>query len=54
MVEYNVDANGNSLGVDYFFGHVDPENVNDGIINSDFERAQQVLAEGGLMPEERY
>jgi hypothetical protein len=39
MTEYNVDAHGNVLDIDYNFGAVDPNNVNDGIVGSDFDNA---------------
>ena len=52
MIEYNVDVHGNIIDSDdnYNFGHVDPVNENDGVINSDFERVQQVIDEGYLTP----
>ena len=48
MQEYNVDMHGNILGIDYEFGAVDPENVNDGIVGSDFDNAQVLFDEGYL------
>jgi len=52
MAVYDVDVHGNILDTVYNFGAVAPDNVNDGILNSDFERAQQVFDEGGLDPQE--
>jgi len=48
MQEYNVDANGNVLDIDYNFGAVDPDNVNDGIVGSDFDNAQLLFDENAL------
>ena len=50
MAVYDVDVHGNILDTVYNFGAVAPDNVNDGILNSDFVRAQQVFDEGGLDP----
>ena len=48
MTEYNVDQDGNNMGTDYNFGAVDPENVNDGLLGSDFANAQILFDEGYL------
>jgi len=52
MTEYNVDQDGYSMGVDYNFGAVDPENVNDGLLGSDFGNAQILFDEGYLNVED--
>jgi len=48
MTEYNVDQDGHNMGTDYNFGAVDPENVNDGLLGSDFGNAQILFDEGYL------
>jgi heme-degrading monooxygenase HmoA len=48
MTEYDVDEHGNVLGTDYNFGSVDPENVNDGIVGSDFDNANILFEAGAL------
>ena len=52
MTEYNVDQDGNNMGTDYNFGAVDLENVNDGILGSDFDNAQLLFDEGYLNVED--
>ena len=52
MQEYDVDLNGNQIGeVDYNFGSVDPQNEDNGILNSDFDNAQILFDEGYLNPD---
>ena len=48
MTEYNVDQDGNILGVDYNFGGVDPAAVNIGFVGSDFDNANVLYYEGYL------
>jgi len=48
MTEYDVNAYGVSLGVDYIFGNLDPTNQNDGILNSDFANANILFADTAL------
>ena len=50
MIEYNVDVDGNVLETEYSFGAVDSDNVNDGIVGSDFDNAQLLFEEGYLTP----
>ena len=50
MIEYNVDGDGNVLQTEYSFGAVDSENINDGIVGSDFDNAQLLFDEGYLTP----
>jgi hypothetical protein len=52
LTSYDVDADGFSLGVDFNFGAVDPNNQNDGILNSDFGNAQILFDEGYLNVED--
>ena len=53
MTVYDVDeVTGESLGTDYSFGHVSPQNENDGIVDSDFDHAQLLFEEGALVPDE--
>ena len=51
MQEYNVDQDGNILGIDYEFGSVDAANENDGIVGSDFDNAQLLFDEDALNPD---
>ena len=46
MAAYEVDSDGNITDVNYNFGGVDPSNVNDGFVGSDFHYAQKFTAEG--------
>ena len=46
LAAYDVDSDGNITNVNYSFGGVDPENVNDGFVGSDFYLAQEFTAEG--------
>jgi hypothetical protein len=48
MQAYDVDGNGTILDIDYTFGSVEPENVNDGIVGSDFENAN-ILFDAGVL-----
>jgi hypothetical protein len=48
MTEYNVDAHGNVLDIDYNFGVVDPSNENDGVVGSDFDNANILFQAGAL------
>ncbi len=50
MTEYNVDADGIVLDIDYNFGAVDPNNENDGIVGSDFGNANILFDAGALNP----
>jgi len=52
MTEYNVDQHGIVGATDYSFGAVDPENINDGILGSDFANAQILFDAGALQVEE--
>jgi hypothetical protein len=48
LVAYDVDSNGDIIESDdnYNFGGVDPSNINDGFVDSDFDWAQEFTAEG--------